>query len=132
MTEQEKNEILDELEKRIEQKYKGCLSKEDTQSVLKQVRDKWFTRDLYGKRQESPMHKAFGNIIYWQVWELIRKLTCIICGRQYVRHLAGCEYAEKVAEKLCQFIYDLKAEIDLDRACKDMEKAMQEDGECNA
>ena len=120
MTEQEKAEILDELEKRIEQKYKGCLSREDTQSVLKEARDKWFKYDSLRGKKDSPMHKAFGNIIYWQVWELIRKLTCIICGRQYVRHLAGCEYAEKVAEKLCQFIYDLKAEIDLEIACKDM------------
>ena len=33
MTEQEKNEILDVLEKRMEQKYKGCLSKEDVIST---------------------------------------------------------------------------------------------------
>lgn len=109
MTEQEKVEILDELEKRMEKKYKGCLSKEDTQSVLKNVREKWFTRDCF-KGTDSPMHKLFGNIIYWQVWELIRKLTCIICGCQYVRHLAGCDYAEEVAEKLCQCVFDLKTE----------------------
>ena len=30
MTEQEKELLLDELEKRIEKKYKGCLSREDT------------------------------------------------------------------------------------------------------
>ena len=41
MTEQEKTEILEELEKRIDQKYKGCLSREDTQSVLQKVRKKW-------------------------------------------------------------------------------------------
>lgn len=112
MTEQEKNEILDELEKRIDQKYKGCLSKEDTQSVLKQAREKWFQKPTKGSLgfKDSPMHKLFGNIIYWQVWELIRKLTCIICGCQYVRHLAGCGYAEEVAEKLCQCVFDLKTE----------------------
>ena len=109
MTEQEKNEIIEEVEKRLEKKYKGCLTREDTQSVLKNVREKWFTHDsIRGK--ESPMHKRFGNIIYWQVWELIRKLTCIICGCQYVRHLAGCDYAEEVAEKLCQTVYNLKVE----------------------
>ena len=114
MTEQEKNEILDELEKRIDQKYKGCLSKEDTQSVLKQAREKWFQKPIKGSLgvRESLMHKLFGNIIYWQVWELIRKLTCIICGCQYVRHLAGCDYAEEVAEKLCQTVYDLKKEYE--------------------
>ena len=111
MTEQEKNEIIEEVEKRLEQKYKGCLSREDTQIVLKNVREKWFTHETHGHR-DSLMHKVFGNIIYWQVWELIRKLTCIICGCQYVRHLAGCDYAEEVAEKLCQVVYDLKKEYE--------------------
>ena len=111
MTEQEKAEILDELEKRMEKKYKGCLSREDTQSVLANTRNKWFTHDC-SRGKDSPMHKIFGNIIYWQVWELIRKLTCIICGCQYVRHLAGCAYAEEVAEKLCQCVFDLKTEYE--------------------
>lgn len=111
MTEQEKAEILEELEKRIDQKYKGCLSREDTQSVLANTRNKWFTHDCI-KGKDSPMHKIFGNIIYWQVWELIRKLTCIILGCQYVRHLSGNKYAEEVAEKLCQFVHDLKVEYD--------------------
>ena len=113
MTEKEKAEILEELEKRIDQKYKGCLSKEDTQVVLKNVREKWFHNPTKGWHHlDTPMHKLFGNIIYWQVWELIRKLTCIICGRQYVRHLVDCPYAEEIAEKLCQFIYDLKIEYE--------------------
>ena len=110
MTELEKAEILDELEKRMEKKYKGCLSREDTHSVLKNTREKWFTYDKFNGKPESPMHKIFGNIIYWQVWELIRKLTCVICGCQYVRHLSGCSYAEEVAERLCQCVYDLKKE----------------------
>lgn len=111
MTEQEKNEIIEKVEKHLEQKYKGCLSREDTQSVLKNVREKWFTHETQ-LHKDSPMHKLFGNIIYWQVWELIRKLTCIICGCQYVRHLAGCDYAEEVAEKLCQTVYDIKVEYE--------------------
>ena len=47
MTEQEKNEILNELEARFDKKYKGCLTKEDTQSILKEPRNKWF-RDTQG------------------------------------------------------------------------------------
>lgn len=113
MTEQEKNEIIEEVEKRLEKKYKGCLTKEDTQSVLKEVREKWFHNPQKGwKHLDTPMHKVFGNIIYWQVWEMIRKLTCVICGCQYVRHLSGCDYAEEVAERLCQCVYDLKTEYD--------------------
>lgn len=112
MTEAEKNEIIDEVEKRLEQKYKGCLSREDTQSVLANTRNKWFKHDTLSGKTDAPMHKAFGNIIYWQVWELIRKLTCIICGCQYVRHLSGCPYAEEIAERLCQVVYDLKTEYE--------------------
>ena len=111
MTEQEKNEIIEEVEKRLEQKYKGCLSREDTQSVLKETREKWFNNPRSGINcKDSPMHRVFGNIIYWQVWELIRKLTCIICGCQYVRHLSGNPHAEEVADKICKFIYELKTE----------------------
>ena len=111
MTEQEKELLLDERERRIEKKYKGCLTREDTQSVLKEAREKWFSYDpVRGPR--SPMFNLFGNIIYWQVWEHIRKLVCVICGCQYVRHLAGVDGANEVAEKLCQAIYDIKREYD--------------------
>lgn len=111
MTEAEKNEIIEEVEKRLEREYKGCLSREDTQSVLKETREKWFKYDPI-RGGDSPMHKVFGNIIYWQVWELIRKLTCIICGCQYVRHLSGNKYAEEMADKICAFVYELKSEYD--------------------
>ena len=35
MTEQEKKELLDELEKRMDEKYKGCLTREDVGTTLK-------------------------------------------------------------------------------------------------
>ena len=55
------------------------------------------------------MTNAFDNrIVSWQVWETIRKLTCVICGKQYVRHLAGIEESEEIAEQICQFVYDLR------------------------
>lgn len=108
MTEQEKTEILDELEARFEKKYKGCLSKEDTQIILKDPRNKWF-RDAQGSCSNSLMADAFDNsIIAWQVWETIRKLTCVICGKQYVRHLEKDDHADEIAEELCQFVYDLR------------------------
>lgn len=108
MTEQEKNEILNELEARFEKKYKGCLTKEDIQSILKEPRNKWF-RDTQGSCSNSLMADAFDNsIIAWQVWETIRKLTCVVCGKQYVRHLEKDDHAEEIAEELCQFVYDLR------------------------
>ena len=45
MTEQEKKELLDELEKRIDEKYKGCLTREDVATKLKAPREKWFIDD---------------------------------------------------------------------------------------
>lgn len=117
MTEPEKNEILDELEKRMEKKYKGCLSREDTPSVLSRPRNKWF-RDDNGSGYNSPMAEAFdSSIISWQVWEMIRKLTCVVCGKQYVRHLSKVDNADEIAERICQFIYDLKMEVKEDTKC---------------
>lgn len=110
MNEQEKQELLEELEKRFEQKYKGCLSREDTQSVLSNPRNKWF-RYARGVGTNSLMAEVFENsIISWQVWETIRKLTCVICGKQYVRHLANNQKAEEICEEICQFIYDLRTD----------------------
>lgn len=111
MTEQEKKELLDELEKRIDEKYKGCLTGEDVATTLKVPREKWF-RDENGNGRNSLMTDAFdSSIISWQVWEKIRKLTCAVCGKQYVRHLANVENADEIAEKLCQFVYDLKMDF---------------------
>ena len=111
MTEQEKKELLDELEKRMYEKYKGCLIKEDVATTLKTPREKWF-KDENGHGTHSLMTEAFdSSIISWQVWETIRKLTCVICGKQYVRQLANVENADEVAEKICQYIYDLKVEF---------------------
>lgn len=108
MTEQEKNDIINELEAKLEKKYKGCVAKEDTQTVLKEPRNKWF-RDTQGSGSNSKMTDAFdSSIIAWQVWETIRKLTCVICGKQYVRHLENADHADKIAEELCQFVYDLR------------------------
>lgn len=111
MTEQEKKELLDELEKRMDEKYKGCLTREDVATTLKAPREKWF-KDEDGGGSNSLMSKAFdSSIISWQVWETIRKLTCVVCGKQYVRQLANVENADEIAEKLCQFVYDLKMEF---------------------
>lgn len=58
MTEQEKKELLDELEKRMDEKYKGCLIREDVATTLKVPREKWF-RDENGNGRYSFMADAF-------------------------------------------------------------------------
>lgn len=109
MTEIEKQEIIAEIENRIIEKMKGKCIKEDTQSALSEPRNKWFKNQI-SKGNGSPMMEQFGTVAYWQTWENIRKLTCLICGVGYVRQLDGNMEADKVAEKLCQFVYDLRKE----------------------
>lgn len=98
-----KEEILEELEER----FKGVAIREDTQGVLSDVRNKWF-KDANTCNRETPMYELFGAITYWTVWELIRKLTCLICGCGYVRHLKYRDEANEIAETLCQTVYDLR------------------------
>lgn len=108
MTDIEKQEIIAEVEASVIAKVDKKYGREDTQSVLKTPREKWF-RDENGNGRYSLMADAFDStIISWQVWETIRKLTCVICGKQYVRHLANVENADEVSEKLFQFVYNLK------------------------
>ena len=111
MTEQEKTEILDELEQRFEQKYKGIVTREDTQKQLANPREKWF-RDERNGGQNSLMTQALDNnsIVAWAVWEKIRTLTCYICGVSYVRQLKDGWNADEIADRLCQTVYDLAVE----------------------
>lgn len=55
------------------------------------------------------MQGAFNNArISNMAWEAIRKLTCCICGKTYVKHLEDVKESEEIAEEICQFIYDLR------------------------
>ena len=56
MTEQEKKELLDELEKRMDEKYKGCLTREDVATTLKR-------REKSG----SGMRTEMEDILLWQM-----------------------------------------------------------------
>jgi hypothetical protein len=85
MSEDEKKALLDELEKRFEEKYKGCLTREDVFKPLKEPREKWF-KDENGGCGNSLMAEAFGSsIIAWQVWETIRiALNIAHCSQKIV------------------------------------------------
>lgn len=106
MTESEKQEILIELEEWIENKYKILGKKNTAYVILENPRKKWF-KDKVGEK--TLMQDAFdcshmSNI----AWESIRKLTCVVCGKEYVKQLTEIEESEKIAEEICQFIYDLR------------------------
>lgn len=112
MTEKDKLEIINELEKRLEEKYKQMFMKEHNGAILREPREKWFNSPDSRSGQcarNSIMTNAFGHPFYlWQVWENIRKLTCQICGKRYVRELAEDKAASAVCEKLCQVIFELR------------------------
>lgn len=109
ITEQEKQELLNELEKRMDGRVKRRPAREASGTVLKKAREKWFENEL---DRHSLMADAIGDgYIAWQVWDAIRKLTCVVCGRKYVRQLSGIEEAPEIAEKICQYIYDLAVEF---------------------
>ena len=111
MTEQEKQEIIAEVEKSVMCKVKDKIIKEDTQKTLKVPREKWYG-ERFSHRRESVMVQAFDSpYMAWDAWEHIRRLTCLVCGSRYVRQLEGDPNAEKVCEEICQKIYDLRMEI---------------------
>lgn len=96
MTEQEKQELIKELKsKLVEERYLHVT--DGTQTVLKEPRDKWF-RGRYEGWANSPMGEAFGGgVMASQAWEQIRRLTCLIHGKRYVRHLVGDDAARQMA-----------------------------------
>ena len=58
------------------------------------------------------MGEAFGSgPTAREAWEAIRKLTCAVCGVRKVRELKNVEKSPVVAEKICQYIYDLAVEF---------------------
>lgn len=105
ITPEEKEQLKAEIMADIEDKLKGTLIREDTQSVLSEVRHKWFGNSGHN----GLMNRVFEIHTVWKIWELVRKLTCLICGTGYVRRLSGKEeIANKLADKLCLTIYTLR------------------------
>nr|DAP42578.1 MAG TPA: hypothetical protein [Caudoviricetes sp.] len=111
ITEAEKLEILDELEKRLDGRLKKIPELEVSGRILKAPREKWFS-NADGYCGTSLMGEVFGSgQTAWEAWEAIRKLTCAVCGVRKVRELKTVEEAPIVAEKICQYIYDLAVEF---------------------
>jgi rubredoxin len=111
ITEAEKLEILDELEKRLDGRLKKIPEREVSGRILKAPREKWFC-SADGYRRKSLMGEAVGSgVMAQEAWEAIRKLTCAVCGVRKVRELKTVEESPVVAEKICQYIYDLAVEF---------------------
>ena len=85
-----------------------------TSTALAATREKWFRCDDKRNRYTgSIMGKVFDKIdsaAMHRVWEITHKLTCYICGKNRIRDLQDTDFANHIADKLCQTIYDLKVE----------------------
>lgn len=112
MNPEEKEALKQEIINEIEERFKGVVIREDVQGILSEVRDKWFRDSPSDNRYTgSIMFDAFGAVTYWKVWEMIRKLVCLICGVGYVRQLGAVENRKlvlEITEILCQTCYDLR------------------------
>lgn len=109
MDPKEREELKEEILVELQERLKGVVIREDTQAALKETREKWF-KDAGMWPARSPMYEVFGNVVFWTVWELIRKLTCLICGVGYVRQLKDHDEANEIADRLCQTVYELRTE----------------------
>ena len=60
--------------------------------------------EIRGKYKDE-LHKTFGNITYWKVWERIRDLSKYIVDVEYQRDFSPskCEKAAEIAEFLCKY-----------------------------
>ena len=85
MTEQEKQEIIAEIRK----------------SVMEEMKQN-------AERKDAGVAKQFDRDETTNVWNCIRKLTCLICGVKYVNGLRGNPDAERICDEICQKIYDLR------------------------
>lgn len=110
MTVEEKEELKAEILEEVQNSLKGKVIREDVSTMLKEPREYWFVkRTVDGNRVDGKMRSVIDSVTSWAMWELIRKLTCYICGKSYVRHLAGDEdIASEICNTLCQTVYDLR------------------------
>ncbi len=114
MTEQEKQQLKAELMKEIfeEINSKNLKIKDSPQTALKTVREKWFRNNdnKKDKYSTSIMATSFDIHIQHRIWEAFTKLTYYINGEKVIRDLKDTDFANYVADKLCQTIYDLRKE----------------------
>ena len=110
MNKAEQEKIIEEVVRRIKGEKTMIEKPITTPRALVPTYMKWF-RDEDGKAYNSKMTQATGDAYCsWQIWELIRRASCVCCGVQYVRQLRNEEKANEIADKICQCIYDLAME----------------------
>lgn len=115
MTEQERAELIAELEQRFRKMNIPAINS-DASRCLQPVLNKWCNgengRGYHGGAliESMPAYKG------WNTWEHIRRLTCNIMNVSYVRDIEDIERARKIADKLCEVVVELvKEEQSLNR-----------------
>ncbi len=98
MTEIEKEEIVEEVLARIDRKQNVL--------ALKPTFRKWF-RDGDNPPYDAKMREIMSGYEAYAIWDLIRRATCVLCGVKYVRQIEDEEKANRIADTICQTIYDL-------------------------
>lgn len=116
MTDQERAALKAEIMQEVADRFAGVAIREDTQGVLADVRRKWIqgpagTWAQKASKTPSPFYEAFGPIIFWRMWENIRRLVCLAMGVGYVRQIKDPETASELADRLCQTLYDFRMEL---------------------
>ncbi len=114
MTDQEKQQLKDEIMKEVLAEMNKLEDKDHSKQTLQEVREKWFKGEklnsLSTSTLESTMEKVFGRFVPWKVWDEVRRITCRICGVGRLTNLEDTKFANHVADKLCQTVYDLRVE----------------------
>ena len=120
MTEKEIQELIArEVKKAIENQ-----PQKSTPRLLEKTHTKWF-RDETGAAYKCKMNEVFYDTgVCWQVWENIRVLTTKICGAKWVRDIAPSKQdeANRIADYICQQVYDLKKKFNEESSCKESEE----------
>lgn len=83
--------------------------------VFEETHNKWFV-DENGNASLSKIGRAFDMQGYraYAIWDRVRPVATWICGKRYARDIPAedAEMANRIAEKLCQTVYELKLEFD--------------------
>ena len=109
MTAEEREALKEEIRTEILEE----MSKKSTKVApgLKKVYEKWFYgTDKHNKMHNSLMAEAFGHGPHWKIWETTRSFVRQYFGVTSQAQLCNKDQdeVERVADTICQMIYDLK------------------------
>ena len=116
MTEQERTELKAEIMQEVEERFTGIAIREDTQGIFADVRKVWVqgagrTTWAQSRKEPSPFYEAFGPVVFWKIWEAVRKLVCLTMGVGYVRQIKDKEAARELADILCETLYNFRMRL---------------------